>query len=94
MRDVQPKLNERDIACLGISPDDSAEQRKFADRLGLKFPLLSDQDRRIAADYGVWRENENKIIRSAFLIDEQRRIAHAWYAITPEKTVPELLKAL
>ena len=91
MRDVQPKLQELAVACLGISPDEQVAQRKFAEKLGLGFPLLSDREHRIASDYGVW--GENKIIRSAFLIDDGR-IVHAWYRITPDKTVPELMKVL
>lgn len=93
MRDVQPRLHELDVECLGISPDDTPAQKKFADKLGLQFRLLSDPGHRIASDYGVWDEKNNKIIRSALLID-QGRIVHTWYRITPDKTVPELMKVL
>jgi peroxiredoxin Q/BCP len=100
VRDAQPKLKELSVACLGISPDDPTEQKKFDDKLGLGFPLLSDKDHSIASAYGVWGEKQmfgkqiDGIIRSAFLIDAQGKIAHTWYRITPDKTVPELMKVL
>ena len=34
------------------------------------------------------------IVRSAFLVDEQGRIAKAWYKVKPKETVPEALRAL
>jgi peroxiredoxin len=34
------------------------------------------------------------IIRSSFLLDEDGRVEQAWYAVTPEDTVPNALAAL
>jgi peroxiredoxin Q/BCP len=34
------------------------------------------------------------IVRSAFLVDAEGRIAASWYKISPKNTVPELLKVL
>jgi peroxiredoxin Q/BCP len=34
------------------------------------------------------------IIRSAFLVDEEGRISHAWYKVAPGETVPNALAAL
>jgi peroxiredoxin Q/BCP len=34
------------------------------------------------------------IIRSSFLIDENGNIENAWYKISPQNTVPELMKVL
>ena len=100
MRDALPELEKHDVAVAGISPDTPEEQKTFADKLGLGYPLLCDTDHRIAESYGVWGQNEVNgkmipgIVRSSFLIDEKGTIAAAWYRITPQDTVPELLKAL
>jgi thioredoxin-dependent peroxiredoxin len=100
VRDAQPRLKELGVACLGISPDDSAVQKTFDEKLGLGYPLLSDREHHIASAYGVWGEKQTfgktsqGIIRSAFLIDEQGRVAHAWYKISPDNTIPELMKVL
>ena len=100
MRDALPDLQTRDVAALGISPDTPAQQKKFDDKYGLGFPLLSDADHRIAESYGVWGEKKMYgkafmgVVRSAFLIDENGRIADAWYKISPKDTIPELMKVL
>jgi peroxiredoxin Q/BCP len=39
---------------LGISPDPVGKIAKFADKYDLGFPLLSDEEHKVAEDYGVW----------------------------------------
>jgi len=34
------------------------------------------------------------IIRSAFLVDETGKLQQAWYKVSPEDTVPNVLKML
>jgi thioredoxin-dependent peroxiredoxin len=54
----------------------------------------------VADLYGVWGSKTlygkkvEGVIRSSFLIDEQGKIASAWYKISPADTVPEALKVL
>lgn len=101
MRDTLVELKKKGVAVLGISPDAPGAQKKFDDKHALGFPLLSDPDHVIAERYGVWGEKKlygktfMGIIRSAFLVDmKNRTIQAAWYKISPDKTVPELLKVL
>lgn len=100
MRDALQDLSASGISVVGISPDKPAQQKKFDDKHGLSFPLLSDPDHQIAEAYGVWQEKKMYgkvymgIVRSSFLIDEKGRIAAAWYKISPKNTIPELMKAL
>ena len=85
---------------MGISPDTPEQQKKFAVKHNLDFPLLSDADRQVAEQFGVWGEKKlygksyMGIIRSAFLIDEEGIVRNSWYKISPKKTVPEVLSAL
>jgi thioredoxin-dependent peroxiredoxin len=89
-----------DTAVLGISPDKSSKQLKFAEKYSLGFPLLSDPDHAVAEAFDVWKEKRNYgrtymgIERSAFLIDEKGKIAEAWYKISPADTPKNLLAAL
>jgi peroxiredoxin Q/BCP len=41
---------------LGVSPDPPTKLRKFADKHGLEFTLLADEDHAVAEAYGVWVE--------------------------------------
>jgi peroxiredoxin Q/BCP len=100
VRDALPDLKKHVVAALGISPDPPAQQKKFDDKYGLGFPLLSDADHRIAEAYGVWGEKKMYgktfmgVVRSAFLVDNSGKIAAAWHTISPKDTVPELMKVL
>lgn len=100
MRDALPALASHGVAVVGISPDLPGQQKKFDQKHGLGFPLLSDPEHGIADAFGTWGEKKMYgksymgIVRSAFLIDEKGRVAQVWYKISPKDTVPELLKFL
>ena len=100
MRDALEKLEDKNIAVIGISPDKPETQKKFDDKHNLGFSLLSDPDHKIAEAFGVWGEKKMYgktfmgIIRSSFLIDENGNVGNAWYKISPKNTVPELMKVL
>ena len=98
LRDIADQIGDTQI--LGISPDAPSAQAKWDTKHGLGFPLLSDPDHAVADKYGVWgpkklygKEYEG-IIRSAFLIGSNGKIAHAWYKISPKATPEALLAAL
>ena len=82
---------------MGISPDAPKAQKKFDDKYGLSFPLLSDADHKVAEAYGAWGEKSMYgkkymgIIRSSFLIDEEGRLVKAWYKVKPADTVPNAM---
>jgi thioredoxin-dependent peroxiredoxin len=98
LRDIRDDVG--DTAIIGISPDAPAKQKKFDDKYSLGFPLLADTDHAVAEAYGVWAEKSMYgrkyfgIVRSAFLIDEKGKIAHAWYKISPADTPVKLQQAL
>lgn len=100
IRDAMPDLAGLGIAAVGISPDEPAKLKKFIDKYGMNFPLLSDPDHKTADAYGTWGEKSmygktcEGIIRSSFLLDEQGRVVQAWYKIGPKDTVPFAKKAL
>ncbi len=98
LRDIADQLG--DAVVVGVSPDAPARQARFADKYSLGFPLLSDADHAVADAYGAWGERSMYgrkymgIIRSAFLVDGEGRISHAWPAVKPKDTAPNLLAAL
>ena len=100
MRDARQALAKLDVAAIGISPDKPEAQQKFDTKFSLGFPLLADTDHAVADSYGVWGEKSMYgkkyfgIVRSSFLIDEKGKIAHAWYKVSPDETVPLALAAL
>jgi thioredoxin-dependent peroxiredoxin len=99
-RDAWSEIQETGAVVLGVSPDDAASHEKFRAKYRLPFPLLSDPDHAVADAYGAWGEKSMYgkkymgIVRSAFVVDEQGKIAAAFYKISPKDTVPKVTAAL
>lgn len=98
LRDIADDIG--DTVVIGISPDAPAKLKKFDDKYGLGFLLLSDEDHAIAEKYGVWVEKNMYgrkymgVQRSAFLVDEKGKVEEAWPKISPKDTPTKLLAAL
>lgn len=77
LRDNYKDLLAKDFSVVGVSPDSIKSHQKFAGKYDLPFPLISDTDRKIMSDYGVWGEKKifGKISmgvqRTTFIIDEK-----------------------
>ena len=85
---------------VGVSPDTVTAQRKFADKYGLDFTLLADQDHRVAELYGVWGEKKMYgktymgVQRATFLIDPDGKIAKVFPKVSPKTHDEVVLEAL
>lgn len=62
---------------MGISADPVDRQRAFDDKNGLGFPLLSDPDRTVAAQFGAKRLGPIPNKRMTFVIGADRRLLGA-----------------
>ena len=100
LRDVKGELDALDTVVLALSPDPVKSLKKFAERDGLNFTLLSDADHAVAEQYGVWglkkfmgREFMG-ILRTSFLIDKQGRLAHVMDKVTTKTHHDDVLALL
>ena len=99
-RDNVFAFSKEGAVILGVSVDDVASHKKFADKHGLPFPLLADSDKAVARTYGVLKTYMGVMEmarRDTFLIDPQGRIAKHYESVDPEghsKVVLEDIKAL
>jgi peroxiredoxin Q/BCP len=99
-RDSLAQLNGAGYDVLGISPDKPAKLAKFRDAEGLTFPLLSDPDRTVLAEWGAYGEKLNYgrrimgVIRSTFVVNPDGTIGQALYNIKATGHVARLLKEL
>ncbi|MGO9874227.1 MAG: thioredoxin-dependent thiol peroxidase [Acidimicrobiia bacterium] len=88
-----PQLKKLQAGVVGISPDPVDKQAKFAEKYGLRFPLLADTDHATAQAWGVWAEKSlygrkfMGIVRSAFVVDEKGKLAGVFYKVSPKDTV-------
>jgi thioredoxin-dependent peroxiredoxin len=99
-RDNLGSLAAAGYAVLGVSRDQPAKNKRFAEEEHLTFPLLSDPDRAIHEAYAVWGEKSMYgktvvgVIRSTFVIDEEGRIQLAQYNVKATGHVAALRKKL
>jgi len=96
-RDLNDEIQAHGARIIGVSGDDEASHRSFAEKYGLNFPLLADVDKSVAKQYGVWRERERDgqtfwgIARVTFAIDEEGKIANIWEVSDAENHSREVL---
>lgn len=99
-RDLYRDLEDAGAVVIGLSPDDTASHRRFADKFQLPFTLLADADHRTAEAYGAWGEKNNYgkkymgILRSTFLIDPRGTVKKVWPKVSPEGHNAEVLAAI
>ena len=99
-RDGIAKIQAQGAVVLGVSADSVESHQKFRDKYNLNFPLLSDENRSIVQDYGVWKEKSMYgrtymgIERTTFLIDETGRIQRIFPKVSVEIHYDEVLQAL
>ena len=71
------KFEATETQVLGISVDSSPANARFAQDLGLTFPLLSDfVKRQVVKDYGVFSEAGGYGTRATFTVDKDGIIRH------------------
>jgi thioredoxin-dependent peroxiredoxin len=83
----------------GISPDSVKSHDKFRDKHQLGVTLLSDEEKKTAEAYGVWKEKKMYgrtymgIERSTFLVGPDGKIARIWRGVKVPGHADEVLEA-
>lgn len=70
------KFDATGTQVLGISVDSFAANKRFAQDIGVTFPLLSDFKRRVVKDYGIFDEERGFGTRATFVVDKDGIIRH------------------
>jgi thioredoxin-dependent peroxiredoxin len=99
-RDHFTQFKKHGALILGVSKDPVKSHDKFTEKFDLPFPLLSDEDHKIAEAYGVWGERKFMgrtymgMHRITFLIGPDRRIKKIWNQVKPDEHAAEVLAAM
>jgi len=100
IRDNINSLKSARYTVLGISPDQPGKLKKFKDKEGLNFELLSDPDNAVQQAYGAYGEKSMYgktymgTIRSTFVVDEAGRLSHVFYNVKAKGHIEMLRKEL
>lgn len=107
-QDLGARFKRAGALVLGISILPPMSKRKFAEKEGLKYPLLADDrlndqgkpDPVVSAKYGVWVEKSMYgkkymgIERTTYLIDADGRVAERWDKVKVPEHAEEVLAAV
>jgi peroxiredoxin Q/BCP len=89
VRDRAAEYTAANAVVLGVSPDSPKKLRAFADKYGLAFTLLGDEDHSVAESYGVWVEKSmygKKYMgneRTTFVIGPDGKVATVFHKVKP-----------
>jgi len=79
---------------VGVSVDTAESHKKFAEKNGLNFPLVSDHDKQISKIYGVLDEDGSHAERVTFIVDRKGKIAKVFMNVDVTKHTHEVVDAL
>ena len=94
------QLAKERAVVLGVSCDDAASHRRFADKFHLTFPLLCDPGAAVCKAYGVYKQKSMYgrtywgIERTTVIIDEEGRLAAVFPKVKVEAHLDEVLRTL
>lgn len=98
LRDEYQYLSNANYAVVGVSADDEASHKKFAEKFSLPFPLLADTNHEILKAYDVWGQKMfmgrifDGIIRTTFVIDANGIISQVIKSVDTEHHAQQVLK--
>jgi thioredoxin-dependent peroxiredoxin len=99
-RDVESQILRAGGQIVGVSLDGQESHKKFIEKFGLPFPLLSDEDAAISKAYGVYKEKNMYgrkywgIERSTFVIDTEGKVKAIFRKVKVDGHADEVLAAL
>jgi len=88
---AEAEFDDLDAIILGVSPDDTEKHRKFIEKKELTITLLSDTDKKMCENYGVWQlkkfmgKEYMGVVRTTLIINPEGKIAAIWDKVNVRK---------
>ena len=98
--ELYPQFLEKDAVVLGVSKDSVASHKKFEEKYGLPFTLLSDPEKEVIQLYDVWKEKVNYgkatmgVVRTTYLIDENGVIVRAMDKVKAAENPAQMIEII
>ena len=98
--ELYPQFREKGAVVLGVSKDSVASHKKFEEKYGLPFTILSDEGLEAIKAYDVWQEKNMYgkktmgVVRTTYLIDENGVIVRAFSRVKAEENPQQMLGTL
>ena len=98
--ELYPQFMEKGAVVLGVSKDSVASHKKFEEKFGLPFTLLSDTELATIQAYDVWKEKNMYgkitmgVVRTTYLIDEEGVIVKAFGKVKAAENPAKMLSEI
>lgn len=98
--EMYPQFQEKEAVIIGVSKDTVASHKKFEEKFGLPFILLSDTELTCIKAYDVWKKKKNYgkvtmgVVRTTYLINEDGIIVKAYGNVKTSEKPEYLLEEL
>ena len=98
--ELYPQFREKGAVVLGVSKDSVASHKKFEEKYGLPFTLLSDTEKTVIQAYDVWKEKKlygkvsMGVVRTTYLIDEDGMIVKAFDKVNAAENPAQMLEQI
>ena len=98
--ELYPQFREKGAIVLGVSKDTVKSHKRFEEKFGLPFTLLSDTEKTVLQAYDVWKEKKMYgkvsmgVVRSTYLIDEEGIIIRAFGKVKAADNPGQMLAEL
>ena len=98
--ELYPQFREKDAVILGVSKDSVSSHKKFEEKFGLPFTILSDPEQKVIKAYDVLKEKSMYgrkymgVVRSTYLIDEKGKIVKAFGNVKASENPDQMLNEI
>lgn len=98
--ELHPDFRKSGCAVVGVSPDTAESHRRFAEKLEVPFPLLSDPAHDLTEKCGFWGKKKlygkeyMGVIRSTVIVTPEGTVAQVFSKVRVAGHGAEVLKAL
>ena len=98
--ELYPQFREKGAVVLGVSKDTVASHKRFEEKYGLPFTLLSDTEKEVIQAYDVWKEKKlygkvsMGVVRTTYLIDANGIIEKAFGKVKAADNPSQMLSEL
>ncbi len=100
LRDNYQDLKDRGYEVIGVSADSEKSHDKFRSKFDLPFYLVSDTEKKVLMEYGVWGEKKMMgrtymgIHRLTFIIDEKGFIQKVFPKVNTKEHSQQIIAAM
>jgi thioredoxin-dependent peroxiredoxin len=99
-RDNWAAVKKKGAVVLGVSADPAKKHKAFKEKYKLPFTLLSDENKKMLKEYGVWQKKKFMgrefmgVVRTTLIIDKSGKIKKIWSPVSVKGHAVDVLENL